>query len=90
VLIRPDDAARYGIADGATVRLGNHRGSVVLTAQFFSGLQQGVLVAEGIHPNRAHGGGKGINTLIGADQIPPFGGAAFHDATVWIAPAQVP
>ncbi len=90
VLIRPDDAAAYGIADGATVRLGNHRGSVVLTAQLFAGLQRGVLVAEGVHPNRAHGGGQGINTLIGSDQIPPFGGAAFHDATVWIAPLQAP
>jgi len=90
VLIRPDDAAWHGIADGATVRLGNHRGSVVLTAQLFDGMQQGVLVAEGIHPNRAHGGGQGINTLIGSDQIPPFGGAAFHDATVWIAPVQAP
>ncbi len=90
VLIRPDDAARHGVTDGASVRLGNHRGSVILTAQIFEGMQQGVLVAEGIHPNKAHGGGQGINTLIGSDQIPPFGGAAFHDATVWIAPVQAP
>jgi len=50
----------------------------------FDGLPPGVLIAEGIHPNRAHRGGKGINTLIGSDQVPPFGGVAFHDATVWI------
>jgi anaerobic selenocysteine-containing dehydrogenase len=85
VLIRADDAAANGIADGDRVRLGNHRGTVELTAKIFDGMQQGVLIAEGIHPNTAHGGGQGINTLIGSDQIPPFGGAAFHDAAVWIA-----
>jgi anaerobic selenocysteine-containing dehydrogenase len=88
VLIRPDDAAANGIADGARVTLGNHRGTVELTAAIFDGLPPGCLIAEGIHPNRAHAGGKGINTLIGSDQVPPFGGVAFHDATVWIRPAQ--
>jgi anaerobic selenocysteine-containing dehydrogenase len=87
VLIRPDDAAEQGIADGDRVRLGNHRGSVELTAQIFQGLRKGVLIAEGIHPNKSHGGGKGINTLVGSDQTPPFGGAAFHDTAVWIAKA---
>jgi anaerobic selenocysteine-containing dehydrogenase len=88
VLIRPDDAAANGIADGARVALGNHRGTVELTARIFDGMQRGVLVAEGVHPNKAHGSGQGINTLIGSDQIPPFGGAAFHDAAVWIRPLQ--
>jgi anaerobic selenocysteine-containing dehydrogenase len=87
VLIRPDDAAALGIADGDPVTLGNHRGSVELTARFFEGLQRGVLVAESIHPNKAHRGGQGINTLIGSDQVPPFGGVAFHDAAVWIRPS---
>ncbi|RUT28516.1 molybdopterin oxidoreductase family protein [Arsenicitalea aurantiaca] len=87
VFIRPDDAAACGIVDGAPVTLGNHRGTVELTARFFDGLQQGVLIAESIHPNKAHRGGRGINTLIGADPAPPFGGAAFHDASVWIRPS---
>jgi anaerobic selenocysteine-containing dehydrogenase len=86
VFIRPDDAAANGIADGARVALGNHRGSVELTAEIFPGLPPGCLIAEGVHPNQAHAGGKGINTLIGSDQVPPFGGVAFHDATVWIRP----
>ena len=84
VLIRADDAAAHGIAEGAKVRLGNHRGAVELTAHIFEGMQKGVLIAEGIHPNKAHGTGQGINTLIGSDQVPPFGGVAFHDAAVWI------
>jgi anaerobic selenocysteine-containing dehydrogenase len=86
VLIRSDDAAAAGIAAGEKVRLGNHRGEVELTAEIFDGMQRGVLIAEGVHPNSAHGTGQGINTLIGSDQVPPFGGVAFHDAAVWIRP----
>jgi hypothetical protein len=43
-----------------------------------------VLIAESIWPNAAHEDGKGINTLTGADAAAPFGGAAFHDNTVWL------
>ena len=72
------------------VRLGNHRGTVELTAHIFEGMQKGVLIAEGIHPNKAHGTGHGINMLIGSDQVPPFGGAAFHDAAgFWIEPGEL-
>jgi anaerobic selenocysteine-containing dehydrogenase len=87
VYIRPDDAAANDIADGDAVVLGNHRGQVELTARFFQGIQRGVLIAEGIHANKSHRGGQGINTLIGSDPAPPFGGAVFHDATVWIRKA---
>ena len=45
------------------------------------------LVAEGVWPNDAHSDGNGINTLTGADQVAPFGGAAFHDIAVWLAKA---
>ena len=82
VLIHPDDAAELGIVAGERVELGNHRGAVQLTAQLFAGMHRGVLIAEGIHPNTAHPGGKGINTLIGSDPVRPFGGAAFHDTAV--------
>jgi anaerobic selenocysteine-containing dehydrogenase len=84
VFIHPDDAAQLGIAEGDPVTLGNRRGEVALTAIYFSGMQRGVLIAEGIHPNAAHRNGVGINTLIGSDPVKPFGGAAFHDATVWV------
>jgi anaerobic selenocysteine-containing dehydrogenase len=89
LLIRPDDAASLGISEGAKVLVGNHRGAVELTAQLFDGMQKGVVIAEGIHPNAAHRNGQGINTLIGSDQVPPFGGVAFHDAAVWVRTAQV-
>ena len=87
VKMRTDDAAALGVAGGDKVELGNHRGSVELTVEIFDGMQRGVLIAEGIHPNSAHAGGRGINTLIGSDQVPPFGGVAFHDAAVWVRKA---
>ncbi|OYW97304.1 MAG: hypothetical protein B7Z15_23350, partial [Rhizobiales bacterium 32-66-8] len=64
--------------------VGNVRGSVDLTARVRSGLPSGVLVAEGLHQNKSHRTGKGINTLTNASPAPPFGGASFHDAAVWI------
>jgi len=84
------DAAELEIAEGDFVVLGNRRGSVELVATIFDGMQRGVLIAEGIHPNSAHRGGAGINTLIGSDPVRPFGGAAFHDAAVWLRKAAQP
>lgn len=84
VFIHPEDAARLDISDGAAVTLGNRRGSVELTARVRDGLPTGVLVAEGLHRNKAHRAGKGINMLTSAVPAPPFGGVPFHDAAVWI------
>ena len=90
VLIHPADAADLGIAEAERVVLGNRRGRVELTAALFDGVRRGVLIAEGIHPNAAHRGGAGINTLVGSDPVRPFGGAAFHDTAVWVAKADQP
>lgn len=87
VKIHPGDAARFVIGEGDRVVLGNARGRVVLTAEIFAGVQPGVLIAEGIWANDAHEDGRGINTLTGAEQVAPYGGAAFHDTRVWIARA---
>lgn len=84
VLIHPGDAAALGIADGDPLTLGNPRGQVRIHARLFDGVRRGVLVAESIWPNSAYPDGRGINTLTGADAVPPFGGAAFHDNRVWI------
>src|SRR5204863_47124 len=77
VMIHPADAAALGIADRDPVTLGNMRGETTLTARLFDGLRRGVLIAESIHPNKAHIGGRGINTLTGSTAIAPIGGAAF-------------
>ena len=86
-MIHPDDLRTLGILDGAAVRLGNRRGSVVVHAAAFDGLQSGVVVVESIWPNRAFVEGAGINTLVSADAGAPFGGAVFHDTAIWIRPA---
>ncbi len=84
LLIHPLDAEALGVADGAKIQVGNMRGEVKLVAKYFDGLQRRVVIAESIHPNHRHEGGRGINTLTGADQVAPFGGAAFHDNKVWV------
>ncbi len=82
--IHPTDCNALGVGEGSPVRLGNTRGSVVVHAKPFNGLKRGVVVVEGIWPNAAFVEGMGINVLVGADAVPPAGGAAFHDTAVWI------
>ena len=84
VLLHPSDASRAGVTEGARVRLGNTRGTVVVHARLFDGVREGVLVVEGIWPNASFEEGIGINALTGADPIGPVGGAAFHDNRVWL------
>jgi len=93
VMIHPLDAAALGIAEGDAVILGNMRGETTLVARLFDGVRRRVLIAESIHPNRNHIGGRGINTLTGAEAVAPIGGAAFHDNKVWMkkaAPSAIP
>lgn len=73
-----------GIDEGDVVTIGNDRGSLRIHAAIVSGMRRGVLIAEGIWPNRAHLDGEGINVLTGADSAAPYGGAAFHDNRVWL------
>lgn len=84
VLMHPDDAAGEGLAEGQTVTLGNERGTCTLTLCLSDRVKSGSLIAEGLWPNSAFEDGKGINTMTGADEVAPFGGAAFHDTAVWI------
>jgi type I restriction enzyme R subunit len=67
LLIHPEDARTHNIVDGAGVSVGNARGNLNLHAKIFDGMQQGVLVAEGVWGLAAHKGGKGINQLVSAE-----------------------
>ncbi|MCW5751713.1 MAG: molybdopterin oxidoreductase family protein [Alphaproteobacteria bacterium] len=87
IMIHPDDLAELGAADGARLRLGNRRGSVVVHARAFDGVQRKVVVVEGIWPNAAFEEGIGINCLTSAEAAPPNGGACFHDTAIWVRPA---
>jgi anaerobic selenocysteine-containing dehydrogenase len=87
VRVHPDDLAALAVTDGARLRLGNSRGSVVLHARASGGMQRGVVVVEGIWPNAAFEEGIGINALTSADPGLPNGGAVFHDTAVWVRAA---
>ncbi len=81
-ILHEADATALGVEEGDRIILSNHRGEVCLHATVGERPQQGTIVAEGIWPNAAHENGQGINTLTSADQVAPFGGAAFHDIRV--------
>ena len=86
-LIHPDTLAALGTGDGGRIRLGNDKGSVVVRARAFDGVQERVVIVEGIWPNQAFEEGMGINLLTSADPGLPRGGAVFHDTSVWLRPA---
>ncbi len=86
-LLHPDDCTALGAPAGTPVRLGNERGEVVAHAEPRPGQQPGVVVVEGVWPNRDFVGGVGINALTSAEPGYPNGGAVFHDTAVWIRPA---
>jgi anaerobic selenocysteine-containing dehydrogenase len=86
-LVHPETLAAHGLGDGGRIRLGNGKGSVVLHARAFDGLQARTIVAEGLWPNSAFEEGIGINLLTSAEPGLPRGGAVFHDTSVWLRPA---
>ncbi len=88
LLIHPEDADALGLTEGEVAEVSNARGSVELAIRRFDGLRHGVVIAEGIFPNKSHRRGEGINVLTGADQVAPRGGAAFHDNAVAIRKVQ--
>jgi anaerobic selenocysteine-containing dehydrogenase len=86
-LVHPEVLAELGLRDGDRLRVGNRRGSVVVHARGFDGLQTRVVIVEGLWPNHAFEEGIGINLLTSADPGLPRGGAVFHDTSVWLSPA---
>jgi anaerobic selenocysteine-containing dehydrogenase len=86
-LVHPKALAELGIADGARIRIGNAKGSVVVHARAAGGMQPRVVIVEGLWPNHAFEEGIGINLLTSADPGLPGGGAVFHDTSVWLRPA---
>jgi len=89
-LVHPDDCARLGLHEGDRARLGNERGEVIVHVRPQAGQQPGVVVVEGIWPNRHFENGLGINALTSAEPGYPNGGAVFHDTAVWLEPFSRP
>ena len=83
-MMNPEDCAAMGIAEGDRVEVGNERGKTIVHAKPKKGHQRGVVIVEGIWPNRNFETGIGINAVTSADPGWPHGGAVFHDTAVWI------
>ncbi len=83
-LIHPEDCAALGVAQDDKVKVGNARGEVVVHVHPQAGQQRGVVVVEGIWPNKHFENGIGINALTSAEPGWPNGGAVFHDTAVWV------
>ncbi|MEZ5650980.1 MAG: molybdopterin-dependent oxidoreductase [Burkholderiaceae bacterium] len=79
-----DDARTIGVGDGEPVLIGNDAGQVTAFCAIRDGQQPGVVVLEGIWPNRSFREGVGINRLTSAEPGYPNGGAVFHDTAVWL------
>jgi len=86
-LLHPEDCTALGVATGDRVRVGNDRGEVIVHIEPRRGQQRGVVVVEGIWPNKHFDNGIGINALTSSDPGYPHGGAVFHDTAVWIRKA---
>ena len=86
VLIHPEDAGRYGIADDSTVRLSNFRGRTVRKAVVTGRTQKGLLVAEGIYWMSTEVEDGGINDLVSQQTSDIGEGPLFHESRVKIEP----
>lgn len=84
VMVHPAACERLGITAGEVVRIGNERGSLLVHARPFDGLQENTLIVESQWPNDAFLGGIGINLLVSAEPGFPAAGVAYHDTAVWI------
>ena len=93
-LMHADDCAALGVREDDRVRIGNARGEVIVHVKPVGGeqggQQRGVVVVEGIWPNKHFENGIGINALTSAEPGWPNGGAVFHDTAVWIKPFEAP
>ena len=87
-LLHPQDCAALGVGEGDRVTLGNERGAVIVHVAPRDGQQPGIVVVEGIWPNKHFDNGLGINALTSGEPGYPHGGAVFHDTAVWIRRAE--
>ncbi len=86
-LLDPEDCATLGVRAGDRVTVGNERGEVIVHVEPRPGQQRGVVIVEGVWPNKHFENGIGINALTSSEPGYPNGGAVFHDTAVWVRKA---
>jgi len=72
ILLHPDTAIEYGIADGQRVRVQNKRGEITLTARVNTRMRKGVCSIPHGHED------ANVNRLTSTDDIDPLGGMALY------------
>jgi anaerobic selenocysteine-containing dehydrogenase len=82
--MHPVDAAARQIADGATVRVWNELGEVVLAARVTENLVPGTVLAPGIWWASHSPDGRNVNQIVAQDEADMGGGACFYDAQVFV------
>lgn len=84
VLIHPEDAKRWSVAEGERILLKNQRGGCSGTARLSPDTRPGVLVAEGMFWPVGEED-SGINDLTSQKVADMGGGATFHESLVTLA-----
>ncbi len=86
VLVHPEDAAAAGVADGATVRVGNDRGSFVAVVAVTDAVRPGVAATTKGLSLRRFAGDASVNATTSDALSDHGGGATFHDNRVRVTP----
>ena len=82
VFVHPEDAEPRGIAEGATVRVFNDRGSFVARAEVSDAARPGVAVGLSIWWPKLSPGGRNANAVTSQELTDMGGGATFYDCLV--------
>lgn len=88
VMIHPDDAARFSVADGAHTLISSAQGSVTRTARVTERASPGVVIVEGTWWAGKAPDGQGINTLTSQRLTDLGAGSTFHNTPVRLEPLQ--
>ena len=86
VLVHPKDAAAAGVTDGATVRVGNDRGSFVAVATVTDAVRPGVAATTKGLSRARFADGSSVNATTSGALSDHGGGATFHDNRVHLTP----
>ncbi|MBO1437375.1 molybdopterin oxidoreductase family protein [Meiothermus sp. CFH 77666] len=82
LLVHPEDAAAFGVQDGALVRVRSQHGSVIRRVRVSEAPIQGTVVLEGTWWEQSAPDGKGINWLTGEHLTDMGQGSTFHSNPV--------
>ncbi|HEU4741675.1 MAG TPA: molybdopterin oxidoreductase family protein [Meiothermus sp.] len=86
LLVHPQDAALYGVKDGAQVRIRSRHGTVLRKARVSEAPIPGTVVLEGTWWEKPAPDGKGVNWLTGEHLTDMGAGSTFHSNPVRLEP----